>query len=695
MISIELKFTSSTADKYKFLNRSYDRSGRLHMDSFIFDKKDKIADPLYDYFYRSATSFIAGGLFTVPTLDSKPQIVNFELNEYALFKEPGKYRLYVVSPRVGLKDAKDDPFEFGEDAIPVTSNILEFEIVPADRKWQEEKLAEAVKLISRSSTDDREGCNILRFLGTKEAAKEMIVRYSRGDKTCQFENYIGLFGSPEREFIVNEMEKMLVSPNFSVTNGFFKMLVNLSYFLNNPETEKSESKDFETRLKKAKEEKDLIQLNYLESLLRALANKDKSAFAKSLETYFSFHAKGEKQPPAELKNALTNGFGELPKGTQQIILANSWDKLKNPAMLPVLQAIYNNFGRPNPYPEAFEDYYDRELFNLSIKGIYDLDPNIGKQIILTELRRPDQRVYTQVLELLPKSEASEVEKLLLEKLVRENVPTDDLDSIFTLIDHYETPQLISKLRETYAERIDKIGCQARITLLKIFLKSDIDFGAKMLDKAVKGNTEENCHGSILANAIDPYWSPEIERIVLVGLESDDLFVFNSAVKLLGKHGSVDVRDKIWKRFERFSQEEKNKRAETEKKDWFANFGVKSAESDFVVGLSESPNWWFDEEPLDRASGLCVYDYCKERVEEIKKIFGSPLKIQSSIDEDGQISFSVSQYKRMSLDVLKKKLAQFPPDTTFTWVPNSNNPDSEKQFRELKEFVEGRRMNLVK
>jgi len=304
VISIELRFSTSTENQYDFLNRTYDRSGRLYLDGFVIDKEEKTFDPLYDYFHRGGM-FMAGGLYSIPTLGSAPQIINYELNDYLSFKESGKYRIYIASPRVSQKKEKKDDVANVRvgGGIALASNILEFEILPADEKWQAEKFAEGVK----------SNCKILRHLGTKAAAKEMLIRFSRGDKSCEFDNYIGLFGSPERQFIVYEMEQMLILPDYAVTDNFFQVLLRLRYFLNNPKPEKDETNSFGFETKKEQEKKNLIKLDYLEKLSKALPGKSKNAFQTSLETYFGFHANGEKQPPAEITAALVNNFGNLSK----------------------------------------------------------------------------------------------------------------------------------------------------------------------------------------------------------------------------------------------------------------------------------------------------------------------------------------------------------------------------------------------
>ena len=682
MIPLELKFTSSAPDRYDFLNRTYDRSGRLHLDGFVIDRREKTFDPLYDYFFRSGGR-AGGGIFSQPTLGSSPQIIDYVLNEFLSFKEAGKYRLYVASPRVLLK--KKDPAapRYGGEPVSLVSNVIEFEILPADEQWQAEKLAEAV----------RGECRILRYLGTKAAAREMLTRFGRGDKNCQFENYIGLYGSPERRYIVDEMTRMLVSPNFPVTTDFFQMLLSLDYFLSYPDPEKSESGFVGMGGKKQAAKENLIKLGYLEKFVRALPGKNADAYRESLETYFSFHARGENNPPAELTAALIKSFGSLSKKTQWMILENSLEKLETPAMLPVLQSIYSALEKTEP--ADYEFFYDRDLLNRSIYGIYKLDRDAGKQIILNEMRRPKLKVYTGTLMLLPKAEAPETENILLEKLSGDRIPADELESVLMLVDHYAAPKLLAKLRETYADQIEKMECGAQLEFLRVFLHSDLPFGEEMLGKAIATEAGKGCVGANLARVLDERWSAAIERTAASLLEDAGPLTIGNAAQLLGQNGSPETRDKLWKRLERFSREEQGKPDFGVRKRLSESWMTFMAEWHLVAALTESANWWFDRESIDRLSKLCAYEGCRERVEKLNKIFSEPARIESSVGDDDRLSFAVYQYKKLSFEALKKKLEQFPPNTALTWIPNPENPDDAKNFQEIKAFVQKLGMKLDK
>src|SRR5690349_9072139 len=128
LMTLELSFASTKPHSFVVDAATYDRSGRLESDQFVVDQPDAVVDPLYDYFH-SFFGFVGGGLRSIPELTEKPELINADLNEWLRFDKPGHYRLYVVSSRVGRKDNRANPLP------PVISNIVEFEIVPADKKW--------------------------------------------------------------------------------------------------------------------------------------------------------------------------------------------------------------------------------------------------------------------------------------------------------------------------------------------------------------------------------------------------------------------------------------------------------------------------------------------------------------------------------------------------------------------------------
>ena len=207
IIPIELVFTSQSPNRFVLDSATYDRSGRLTLDEFHVEPIDRVSDPLLDYF-AAAAGFIGGGIRGMPVLNDQPTIVKLELNEWFRFDHPGTYRLSVRSRRVtddaGAGKASRQP-------LVIDSNVVTFEIVPADPDWASATLASALRILNSTGAhaEPREGCRMLRFLATDAAVDEMIARFDDARWGCGFDYIAGLFSAPNRERVVSEMESAL------------------------------------------------------------------------------------------------------------------------------------------------------------------------------------------------------------------------------------------------------------------------------------------------------------------------------------------------------------------------------------------------------------------------------------------------------------------------------------------------------
>src|SRR5690242_6034347 len=201
LISLQLSFSSTQPEKYSIDSVTYDRSGRLDIDTFHVDPPGAVSDPLSDYF-NSGFIFIGGGLRGITPLQSKPYVVTADLNEWYRFERPGKYRLYITSHRVRSDHFVDDQAQASVVTSPVTSNVIELEIVPADAAWATQTLAAAITTLDAKSSSEsrRDAYRVLRFLGTTHAVKELVRRFdgSESDNWSELEIDFGLRGTQHR-----------------------------------------------------------------------------------------------------------------------------------------------------------------------------------------------------------------------------------------------------------------------------------------------------------------------------------------------------------------------------------------------------------------------------------------------------------------------------------------------------------------
>ncbi len=138
LIPLELSFTSASENHYQINTASYDRSGRLGVESYQVEPSTGWDDPLALYF-RSYGGTIGGGLSGFQKLSEQPAVIHRALNEWVRFNQSGRYHVAVTSSRVSRVGA-----EFLSKPKEVPSDGLWLTIIPATPEWQAATLAEAL-----------------------------------------------------------------------------------------------------------------------------------------------------------------------------------------------------------------------------------------------------------------------------------------------------------------------------------------------------------------------------------------------------------------------------------------------------------------------------------------------------------------------------------------------------------------------
>jgi len=227
IVSIELSFSSNMSNTYSLHDRRYDRSGRMSTERFYADPAEGVCDPL------SVLVFGFGGLSSGPIiLSEKPHRIPLEINEWLRFDTPGHFRLYVTSNRIS-RDNPDPNAKIRILKYPVTSNIIEFDIIPAYPKWAKKTLRDALHILDSKDPEirskKREASRSLRFLNTKESARQMIRRF--WGRECDYETQLslGVIATPYPIDAIREMERRLAAPDQPVSSQYLQTLAWLHF----------------------------------------------------------------------------------------------------------------------------------------------------------------------------------------------------------------------------------------------------------------------------------------------------------------------------------------------------------------------------------------------------------------------------------------------------------------------------------
>jgi len=683
IIRLEMSFSSSLPKRYEMEGRTWDRSGRLDQDDFHIDPADGFSDPMYDHFHSGFGSMGGGGGGAF-TLEVKPRLITYDLNEWFRFDRPGKYRLYVASPRVS-------PIGRGAQTggVILTSNAVEFEITPADRAWQENELKRVTQALDAKdrNADRQTACRALRFLGSEAAVAELIRRYGDSDDGCAFEYYAGLIGSPHRDLVIEKMESRLALPDQPVPNGWLALLATLVTISRSSEWEQSVSSDGQRRSDYWERRMTFYgqaKAKYAEQLARAIPHKIGRARAISVKTLFGLNW-GKWELPAA-----ASIFNELSLNDQRDLLACCWKRIAGPAMLPILRRIYEESSERNNEIG--------ELNGLALRRIYDLAPEEGRRLIIAEMRRPAPRASRQTLTILPDETLPELDSVFVDNLEKNDNP----DTHSALIERYGSPAIFPRVMALLDERVGNMDCYQQSRLLAYCLRVDASGSIGLIRRAVtaRGNENTKCYPNVFRSVVEFRTSPELEKLAIEFLDDADPEVVIDAATMLGQYGSAEVEEALWRRFEKWHREWDGREQEL-KADFHNDNAIQlqtGLEQALRMALSNSPAWLADMKKLERLRSLCVTQSEREQADHLIQWWSGEISIHFFPAEDEWGSAQVAQYTLRSLSALKQKLAQFPKGKVFKWAAfNESQLDEEKEklFRELESFLGERGATLVR
>lgn len=90
---------------------------------------------------RQSLAFAGSILSSIGYLSSEPYKQKLEITDWYRFQKPGRYSLTVTSNAVWrVKSANEGG---GKEPVTLSSNVAEFEILPADPSWESQEISDA------------------------------------------------------------------------------------------------------------------------------------------------------------------------------------------------------------------------------------------------------------------------------------------------------------------------------------------------------------------------------------------------------------------------------------------------------------------------------------------------------------------------------------------------------------------------
>ena len=644
LIPFELSFTSTQPRKYLADTRLEDRVVHMNdVEEFLVDPAALTEDPLRGF---PSQTTVMGGLSGGPiSLSEKPFAFEKLVNEWVRFRKPGKYRIAVLSRRVTQISNST------HGRLELVSNILTLNIVPAPATWVKNQIAEAVKTLDGPVTEDhreqrRRAGQTLRFLESPEAAIQLARHLSSGDSVDSWSLHMGVLSSPYRKQLLPVMEARLVAADQPVSDQYLNTLARLSELVA-PGTPGKRNE-------------------YVARVIVSLPAKQPEARVVSMNTLLdSFRlGSGDTSWLPAIAASLVTDFRSLPSRIQGDLLVSRWNVIGSPAMLPILREIY---------ALPLEPHVDQLLRDMAVRRIYELAPEEGRAIILSQLTRPDPYISLSTLIMLPDRSLPELNDVLLARLNEGRVED-------SLILRYAPGDIVQQVELAYLKRNEEYDRQKLVhcggPLIYYFLQYDQAFGEAELRRDLdQPNAPPACYdiGFQFSGLDHNAYSPALERLAIEFLTSHKVPVKRGAAEVLGKYGSAAAEKPLWDALEYFRSWWKGREEQLTEQNNLEGLLLERA---LRVALAQADGWTLQEDGLNRLLSLCSTKWCEQEIIDWRNRAKQPVAIQMMFGVD-EVHANIAQYESLSPEQMRRKIRQFGVGTVFRVAHSPNGEQAEQ------------------
>ncbi len=654
IIPIELSFSTSEPGAFICSSSDHDMLVRLGLE--VFHVTPAARDPLEHYL--PPADFPRDGIGEDIKLSDAPFTIEEDLNEYVAIDQPGHYSVYLTSTRV-------TPVEHPKDRLALQSNLLEFEVIPADPAWVQQTLTYALNTLDANSPPDpaassdnsqssargsQTALRTLRYLETPQSIHAMVRSLGRSQPTINtrwFET-AALAGYRDQALVVRELEQQVPAPDMVISHDYISILANLKLDLENSPLQSRADNDSEQKKIIAARSKRYFELT--DALYRQTADllptKQGRARAESLYTLLvrdnDFIAKSHPLS-GYAAQILAEEFPKLSPEQQFWLLHIHWKGMKTPAMVAPLVKLAQSSNMEN-----------LGLRDLVFSRLIDLDLSAATPVFLEEIRNPHldgsrPGVRPATFDLLPQEALPQFDSLLASRLTQYG-NLSGVDS--HLIGRFGTKAIFFQVKAAYENAPADKRCKIEGGLLAYLLRYEPDYAVNQL-KVARG-----CAYDAFPTLLKIHRWKEVEPSVIAELNAPNTGRVSDAAHALSRYGDARAEQALWDRLRRFhAQWGENEREFSGRMD----SPVEQLERDLVRALIEGQSWLLTNEQIDQLRSVTIGDEALRDLGHWK----SPVYLNLEFVA-GQWEGRVGQSRHIGLKLVCAKLAQYPAGTAFTF-----------------------------
>ena len=608
-------------------------------------------------------------------LGSKPYAFSSDLNESVAIDKPGRYTLKVVSKRIGQGTTYSSI-----RLSPIESNLLRFEVVKAEPQWEAQTIADAVSRIEASYTHKElklKAARILRYLGTPAAVRASVVEMGRmTDGDIQWQLMAGLFGAPDRDVVVAELQRNIEDPDFAITRDFIDTLV----LLQNPGPRSA----YPTKGAAGEQKAWLGALGnhwaknaatHTAAYTRAAALiplKRGKAKSETVRTFLSLPENGNYLKAAiEMvkETDLAEAFLDWSKYDQEELLRTVNDRFLSPAMGDSIKKLVYGQG------EDRLDHADALLRFQLLRTLLKIDPQAARQYIIGDILEPRSNwAWESDCFLLPDKTLPRVDTALGGRIGNPQNRFNDRDA--QNIGRYATRAILPQVKAAYSTAVEPGSvCEFYGGLTSYLLKYDRKAGVARFEELSKKCWPDGLRPPMETATELGIW-PQIEPILIARLGDAHPNMAADFARVLSERGTKKAHQALLARLRRLHDENVGQGGSHR-----ADHPHPDFERVLIQALGDSPNWILSNEEVAEIQGLALAKSNKGIAAQYH--WKSPVEL--FINGVGR-KFSLNRKPIDKLESLMKRISNYPKGTGFSLRYPTQDPKSVELQRMFKEFA---------
>jgi hypothetical protein len=358
---------------------------------------------------------------------------------------------------------------------------------------------------------------------------------------------------------------------------------------------------------------------------------------------------------------------EVPR--RQYLLDMFAATIDSPEVAPLLESVLDSW-KPGDYYEAAHS---------ALGGLYRIDPARARARILAELVKDKTWLDVASLEMLPSSAVPPMDDALIESLGRVQRPGGWNQQLsMAAIALYATPQALPRIRAIYESQQD--ACQPE--LVAYFVRVDPAYAERVFRSHPwdMHAAPPRCTVQYFNRTPPLAMSPALEQYIAAYLMHSDVFIKDTAAKVLARYGTASALPKLWEAF-RYFHDYWNGKAE----ELAENGQGVGLEVDLRDAIARGRGWLVTDTDLHLIESLCISGRCIQATREDLESLKTPLRVEITPQSFGILGRVAQYYGLESMTALESKLAQFPRGTRFVVFAPAGRPA--KPAAEIRRFAE--------